>query len=281
MSEMVPDLPDYCWSADTTCVPDWDAWLIPPDPEADPPVEGVPLYSDEQKARAIALAGQSLRALTGYRIGGCPIVVRPCSGNCSEATWRTYPVEGGGGSTPWFPVNLGGTWLNIGCGCGRDCGCDGVRQIRLQGPVGVVETVKIDGATLDPSKYRLDPGGILVRTDGQGWPLCQNLSAADTEDGTWSVAYTPGAPVDGLGADACGLLAGEFVKACAGGDCSLPTNVVTVVRQGVTLGVGAFPEGKTGIRMVDAWLENVNPHGLRSPSIAWSPDLARNRVQGT
>jgi hypothetical protein len=279
---MVPDLPDFCWPVDLTCVPDWDAWEVPPDPDADPPVVGVPLYTEADKARAVALAGQTLRMLTGFRVGGCPITVRPCRAGCSEATWRTYPV-GGAGSTPWFPVSLGGRWLNIGCGCGGGrCSCSGVREIRLHGPASGIVSVKIDGATVDPTSYRLDPGGFLVRTDGEGWPLCQNLSAPDTEDGTWSVTYTPGAPVDGLGAYAGGLLAGQYVKACKDGTCDLPDTVTQIVRQGVsmTLGVGAFPEGKTGIRAVDAWIESVNPHNLTAPSIAWSPDLARTRVEG-
>lgn len=282
MSEMVPDLPDFCWPVDTSCVPDWDAWEVPPDPEADPPVVGVPLYTAEQKARAVALAGQSLRLLTGFRVGGCPITVRPCGPGCSEQNWRTYPV-GGPGSTPWFPVNLGGTWLNVSCGCAGGCDCTSLREVRLYGPASGVVEVKVDGSVLDPSDYRLDGGGVLVRTDGGTWPLCQNLSAPDTEPGTWSVTYTPGAPVDGLGAYAAGLLAGQYVRACTGGQCDLPSSVTRIVRQGVelTLGVGAFPEGKTGIREVDAWLEAVNPHALKAPSSVMSPDRRPPRVQGT
>lgn len=133
MTVQLPELPDFCWPVDTACVPDWDAWEVEPDPEADPPVEGVPVYTDAEKGRAVSLAGQTLRALTGYRVGGCPVTVRPCRAGCSEQTWRTYPAVGYSGSTPWYPVSLGGRWLNIGCGhagaaaaraC-RRCGCTG------------------------------------------------------------------------------------------------------------------------------------------------------------
>lgn len=280
MSEMLPELPDFCWPVDTSCVADWDAWEVDPDPEAGEP--GVPRYTAEAKARAISLAGQTLRMLTGYRVGGCPVTVRPCSRGCREQTWRTYPA-GGPGSTPWFPVSLGGTWLNVSCGHGAPCGCTGLREVRLDGPASVVLEVKVDGAVLDPTAYRLDRGGRLVRLDGGTWPLCQDLSLADDAAGTWSVTYLPGAQVDGLGAYVAGVLAGEYVRACTDGECRLPTGVQTIARQGVTmtLGVGAFPEGKTGIREVDAWIERWNPHGLRAPSQVYSPDLRRHRKMRT
>lgn len=274
----IPDLPDYCWPADLSCVPDWNDWEVEPDPEADPPVEGVPLYTDAEKARAVALAGQTLRMLTAFRVGGCPITVRPASKRCTELTWRTY-VVGGAGGAPWQPVNIGGSWLNIACGHGSVCGCLGLREVRLYGQASSVSEVKVDGMVLDPTAYRLDLGARLVRTDGEDWPLCQDLAAPDTEPGTWSVTYTPGAAVDGLGAHAAGILAGEFVKACSGMECSLPANVTQIARNGVTmtLGLGTFPDGKTGIREVDLYVERWNPYGHKTAPLVWSPDLARPR----
>lgn len=279
----VPDLPEFCWPVDTSCVPDWDAWEVTPNPSADPPVVGVPKYTADAKARAISLAGQSMRLLTGFRIGGCPITVRPCSQGCGEQTWRTYPVRGASGSTPWYPVSLGGQWLNIGCGHTGGCACSTLHEVTLYGQVGAVTTVRVDGAVLDPTAYRVD-GARLVRTDGEPWPLCQNLDAPDTEPETWSVTYTPGAPVDGLGAWAAGVLAGEYVQACTpGGQCRLPSTVIQTVRLGVTqtFAPGAFPDGKTGIREVDSYLEAVNPNGLQGPPMVWSPDLARPRTTGS
>ena len=275
---VLPDLPDFCWPVDTSCVSDWDEWEVEPDPEAVPPEVGVPRYTAEQKARAVSLAGQTLRVLTGFRVGGCPVTVRPCRAGCREQTWRAYPVAGVG-VAPWHPVSLGGTWLNVGCGHAGGCGCTSVSEVRLYGQASAVTEVRVDGAVLDPSAYRLDSGGRLVRTDGDAWPLCQDLTAPDTEPGTFSVTYTPGAPVDGLGAYVAGVLAGEFVRACTDGECRLPTGVQTIARQGVTmtLGIGAFPEGKTGIREVDAYLERWNPNGLRGPSQVYSPDLRRPR----
>jgi hypothetical protein len=282
----MPDLPDFCWPVDVSCVPDWDTWAVEPDPDADPPVVGVPLYSDADKDRAIALAGQTLRFLTGYRVGGCPTLVRPCRKTCGSRTWRTYDAAWSGGSgaqVPWWPVDMGGTWLNIGCGCGGGgCSCTHVSEVRLYGPVGAVVEVKVDGEVLTPQiDYRVDPGGRLVRL-GAEWPLCQDLNLADTEEGTWSVSYTAGAPVDGLGAWVAGILAGEYVRACSGGECRLPTGVTQIIRDGVnmTIGAGVFPGNLTGIREVDAWVARWNPTGLRSPAVVWSPDRRGPRSMG-
>jgi hypothetical protein len=56
--------------------------------------------------------------------------------------------------------------------------------------------------------------------------------------------------------------------------------VTQVVRNGVTvtLAPGSFPNGKTGVREVDAYLERWNPSGRRGPPMTvWSPDLRRPR----
>jgi hypothetical protein len=281
--EDAPDFPDSCWPVDVSCVPFWDDTItIPADAEADPPVveHEEAVYSDRQKAYAVSLAGQTMRMLTAYRVGGCPITVRPCRRSCVWPAWQTYPVRGYNGSSPWVPVNLGGTWINIGCGHDGGCGCSGVSEVSLHGPASAVTEVKVDGVALDAAAYRLDTGGRLVRVDGEEWPICQNLDAPDSEVGTWSVTYRQGVTVDGIGALAAGALAGQYVKACIGAECDLPSTVTQVVRNGVTvtLAPGSFPNGKTGIKTVDAYLERWNPTGLRSaPMAVWSPDIHRPR----
>ncbi|UQS95169.1 adaptor protein [Pseudanabaena phage Pam4] len=251
-------LPDPCWPVDVSCVTDWSSTD----------------YTDDQRALAVALAGETMRMLTGYRVGGCAVQVRPCRAGCGEdQTWRTAR-----GAFPWVPVSLGGTWLNVGCGHDGGCGCTTLAAVTIPGAYAVTE-VLLDGVVLDPTAYRLDPGGILWRTDGDVWPLCQDLREPVTGQGTWAVTYLPGVPVDGLGARAAGILAGEYLTACAGGECRLPQGVTQVVRQGVTLTLtpGTFPNGRTGIQAVDVYLERWNPHGLRSPSVVASPDRRRPR----
>jgi hypothetical protein len=48
-----------------------------------------------------------------------------------------------------------------------------------------------------------------------------------------------------------------------------------MTRQGVTftLAPGLFPNGLTGIRVIDAYILSINPHGLKEQPSVWSPDL--------
>jgi hypothetical protein len=91
--------------------------------------------------------------------------------------------------------------------------------------------------------------------------------------GSFTVTYTQGIPVDGLGAAAAGRLAVEFAKACGTGDCALPPNVVSITRQGVTMDIasGAFPGNVTGIREVDAYIRMVNPFLVTAKAGVYSP----------
>lgn len=244
---VTPDLPDYCWPVDEGCCAELDQ------------------YTAAVQDRAKAMAGQTLRTLTAYRVGGCAITVRPCRQAC-----RGYGAVG--------PTNWNGTWFN--CYCTDECGCGALNQVTLPAPVGRVDKVQIDGVLVPASSYRVDDGTHLVRTDGLAWPGCQDLAADDDEDGAFAVTYLNAVPVDGLGAFAAGILACEYAKACSGGKCRLPSGVVSIARQGISmeLGTGAFPGGLTGIREVDAYIEGVNPYRLKTAPQVWTPDMALVRT---
>lgn len=82
-------------------------------------------------------------------------------------------------------------------------------------------------------------------------------------------------PVDALGARAGGVLAVEFLKLLTSDKkCRLPSSVTNVSRQGLTFEVtrGMWPEGKTSIPEVDAYLMLWNPHGLKTRPRVWVPD---------
>ena len=275
--EPIPPVNDYCWPVDTSSCADWDAETGDP---------AVPLYSDEVKARAVALAAMTLRMLTGYRVGGCPITVRPCRKPCSGInTWRVAPlsvgsIPGAVSSGSFTPLPVGGQWVNMPCGCTlEDCSCGAMCEVALPGPVGRVDAVTLDGAVIDPTAYRVDNHHLLVRTDGECWPTCQDLSAAPDQPDTFAVTYLNAVEVDAVGAYAAGLLACEYAKASIGKQCALPSNVTRVVRHGVALDLstGVFPSNQTGIREVDGWVRRWNPHGLNAASTVWSPDLRRPR----
>jgi hypothetical protein len=247
---------DCAWDLDPGCLTaEWEA--------TDPEVQ----------VRAQGLATAALRRLSGYRVGGCPITVRPCLRSCSSTGW--YAGRG------WGPTQLvDGTWVNS-CGCQTDCSCTALCEVTLAGPVGPVSWVKVDGVEISVDDYRID-GSRLVWTGSTDcpWPICQDMAAADTEPGTFAVRYLNGHAPDSLAAYAAGVLAMEFAKACTGSKCRLPASVTAVSRQGVSFEVaaGTFTSGFTGIREVDAWIGLWNPDNLRQVSTVWSPDLRRPRV---
>lgn len=245
------DYPTLCWPVDHGCCDNWND------------------YPPEVQNRADALAAQTMRMLTGYSVGGCPVTLRPCSISCASqaAGWDWV------GSTFTPHINGLGQWVNA-CGCSGGCGCVALSTVRLGG-YGTVTEVKVDGAVLPPTSYRVQNGSDLVRLDGGDWPACQDMALDDTQVGTFSVKIQRGAAVDGLGSYAAGVLACEYAKSCSGQKCRLPANATNVVRQGIAIDLtpGAFPSGLTGIREVDLVIQRYNPHGLKMPSMIWSPDV--------
>lgn len=255
-------MPDDCaWPIDSGCLSaDWDAL----DPEV--------------QERAVGLATATLRRLSGYRVGGCPIVVRPCIRSCWEVSFAAY-------GPGWRPTQTAdGTWINT-CGCRSDCSCTELCEVVLAPPVGPVSWVKVDGIEIPATDYRIDNGNRLVWT-GAGecpWPVCQDMAAADTEPGTFAVRYLNAHAPDALAAYAAGVLAMEFAKACSGSKCRLPNTVTSVTRQGVSfeLAAGAFPSGMTGIREIDAWIGLWRPEGSPTrASTVWWPGARTPRVVG-
>lgn len=270
LAETIPASLNLCWPVN------WDA--CPSDVMDD--------ITPEVMALSEALAAQTLRMLTGYRVGGCSVTVRPCNRSCVPGSWLTAGdpganfagVFGGGfGFSPYVGAN--GQWMNA-CGCAGDgCSCTKVHEVLLPTSVGVgrVDSVVLDGVTLDPSTYRIDNSNRLVRTDGEDWPVCQDMNKDSGED-TFLVTYLDGNPVDGVGAYVAGTLAAEFAKACVNKDCALPANVQSITRQGVTLELDPemFTGGITGVRTVDSYIRIWNPTSAL-PSGIYSPDAPKGR----
>lgn len=260
--EVVPPFGGCVWPVDTACfTAEWDA------------------FSAGVQARAKALASATLERLTGYRVGACPITVRPCKPSCASAA---SPYVSAFGNTAFQPqINPLGQWINS-CGCQQDCSCTSLCELKLPGPVGRVDEVRLDGVSMADTLYRVDNGNLLVYigTDDCPWPSCQDMALPDTAVGTLSITYLNAYPVDSLGAYAMGVLSMEYGRACAGNNCRLPAGVTMIVRQGISMEVvsGAFPSGMTGIREVDTFLALWNPDGLSRQATVWSPGQHRPRV---
>lgn len=241
-----------------TCVPPWEidpgccaAWCN---------------YDENLQDRAIALAWNTLSALTAGRVGRCPTTVRPC---------LQPPCDACAG---WWinPVIYNGRWYNNICGMSPRCSCERMCEIVLPGPVAALTSVNLDGVEIDLGAFRVDNGNRLVRQDGTCWPSCQNMNAPEGDVGTLTVTYVPGIEPDASGLWAAGVLACEYAAACSSGKCRLPSGVTAIARQGVSmvLSTELFPGGLTGIREVDAYVYSVNPNRLKVAPMVWSPDLA-------
>lgn len=117
--------------------------------------------------------------------------------------------------------------------------------------------------------YRLTLSGWLERTDGQGWSVC---------DGDTVITYQFGRPPPAGGRDAAIALAFELGREQTGdSNCRLPSNVVSITRQGVTYEMQAATEFqallRTGVPEVDRWLAAVNPNSRPQSARVWSPDI--------
>jgi hypothetical protein len=231
--------------------------------------------------QAVQAATEILWALSGRRFGPCPVTIRPCQAGCADlpASWVQVPIAG----VTWpTPVLYGGAWYNLTCaGCGATCSCTELSEARLPAPATVLE-VRLDGAVLPAGAWRVDDWRLLVRTDGGRWPACQDLTAPDSEPGTWAVDLEVGEPVGELGQFAVGELACELLRAFRGEDCRLPANVTSLARQGVSIELPSpallREQGLLGLPWCDRFIQAANPHRLLARSRTFSVDHPPWRV---
>lgn len=262
--------PLYTPSADSTC----------------PPCEALESLPAADRQRVEEMTVDLLWNWTRRKFGLCTEEVRPCRITCTNEVATFWGREHGGGSIPqvsgWTPALVGGEWFNIWCGaCGISkctCGENDSRALVLPGPVHSVTEVIVDGSVLDPSAYRLRKG-TLWRTDGQGWPDCNDPVADPLAPNSpaWTITYKRGYEVPQGGQIAAYTLACELSMAlCGDSGCSLPQRVQSITREGVTMsildGFEGLEEGKTGIWDIDAWITSVTMD-RPSPPRVYSPDL--------
>jgi hypothetical protein len=235
---------------------------------------------------AVQAAADVLYALTGRHLGLCQLTIRPCRRDCYGGSWPFLQNWWEMGVWP-RPVFYSGAWYNLTCGqCTTGCSCSVVSEALMPAPVAEILEVKIDGVILDPSAYRVDNWRLLVRTDGGMWPICNDLSKADTEVGTWSVTLTYGEQVSPLGDMALGELATQFAKLLAcDEDCLIGKPVQQLIRQGVTMNFldpnALFAHGMTGLYLCDLFVSVENPHGLVAPSWVYDVDDPGFRITNT
>lgn len=183
-----------------------------------------------------------------------------------------------------------------GCGGGYDrCACGGVSEYMLPGyPVIGVDQVIVDGVIIPPERYRVDNAMMLVYLPDldapgepiSGWPRYQRADWPTTEQGTWQVSYTYGGAPPAIGRTAAALLGCEYALGMTGDDrCSLPSGTIQATRQNLTIAVldpsTVFPEARTGLPLVDLWLESLRYDDEHRPASVWVPGRSKGARRRT
>lgn len=203
-------------------------------------------------------------------------------GGCEEdAVLRSFPPMPGTGIWPYSPSwGACSCWAYAGWLDGRPyptpwTGLHIAVPTSVQLPrVPVTQVTEVTVAGEVFLGWELGPNGWLTRTDGQGWNVC----AGDTE-----VTYRFGDPPPAGGRDAAVEFGVEILLEQAGSDeCRLPPNTVSVTRQGLTMELQSTdrPDFRTGLPLVDMWLEAVNPYRRPQSAQVWSPDVPRLMKRG-
>jgi hypothetical protein len=222
------------------------------------PCEDLP-GSPEQQLAAVDAARLLLWSRTGRRLGVC-------------ATTEAYVSPGGGYDCGRPYMTDDRLWHNGGVP-GRNC------AIWLENtPVVAVDSVTIEGQTVDPSTYRVE-GSKLVRR-GQCWPANSiEWPIPTTVTYRWGVPIDVSSPLWGLVSAAMGEVAFEIATAMCGGECRLPSRAITVTRYGATVQLQdpqqTIDNRLLGLELADQLILTVNPARRQQRSRVYSPDMPR------
>lgn len=153
----------------------------------------------------------------------------------------------------------------------------GVDGIPLRGPNTEVVGIMIDGVPLAASEWRLLNEHYLIRLGGESWPTHNDLTAALGAEGTWTIQYRFGPPVDYLARQAAIELACHLAADFTDGASDLPTGARSVNLQGVAVDLesraDALRDGDAGLPMVMRFLAIHAPDGRYGPAVE-SPELS-------
>lgn len=257
--------------------PPCGAWCVPEDLRCS--TDEAPISHDDA-VEMIEMASSVLYEFTQHRWPGvCEAVIRPCAersrvGVPIPSSWRLpWPMVPG----QWSGSGLRGDWGWCGCWRGGSCGCTTISEIDLKNDIVEVTEVKVNGEILETSEYELQAGRYLVAIPPRSWPCCQHLDRSDDDDGTMSIAVRFGAAPPRTGRTVAAALACEMAKAFGiiTGNCSLDDAARSVARQGVTIVRGdpleLFPNGMTGVRRVDLWIQSVVQGSQHRPGVFHVP----------
>jgi hypothetical protein len=144
-------------------------------------------------------------------------------------------------------------------------------RIRLrQQPVRKIVSLSLGGSAIPSGSYFLRNGSDLVVNTG----TC-NFSLCDAPEVTYKYGVAP----PSAGKLAALDLANELVKGYNGEACELPSNVVSIQRQGVSIEMfdpaDFLDRGRIGLYSVDLFIAVSNSAKANKPAKVFSPDKPR------
>lgn len=254
-----------------TCVP-WATFEDAPDSITS-------LYDVDPDAVDLAfqIASDVLFELSGRRYPGiCTDSIRP------QSQWRRSDRR------EWWGPNVDATgevarWGFCSCNRGRETGCAWVPEVKLPGhPVQRASiVVKIDGAIF--TAWDLHDGRYLVRTDGLGWPCCQNMLVGDDQIDTFSINYTFGLMPD-LGGKQSAIQFGSALFVEMNPEfrarCGVTPRTTRLTRAGTTQELDTVADmltnGLTGCKFADMWLSSKRFGQTHRPATVIRPGRHRS-----
>ena len=177
-------------------------------------------------------------------------------------TRTVYPISNG---HPCGPGMLRNSWYS-----GDSMFLD---PIPLPGPSTAVTQVKIDGVVLNASEYGIYEGNCLFRRVGS-WPTSNDITKANTEEGTFTITYSFGNAPTRITVMATVELVCQMMKDPT--TLSRLRGVTSANVQGVSVSLDAAEDAEAlGIPAVGRFLDRFAPRGLGALGV-WTPELDNN-----
>ncbi len=151
----------------------------------------------------------------------------------------------------------------------------GADVIPIPGLDPTIDSVKIDGATLDPSAYKMVDGEFLLRVEG-AWPTSNSLTKASSDEGVFELTWTYGPTVDWITRQAAIEMACELLSSATSGKSHLPKGVTSANIQGAAVEIRESIEGgdesTAGMERVRRFYATYC-RGGEARSGVWTPEL--------
>lgn len=142
--------------------------------------------------------------------------------------------------------------------------------IPLAGPSTTILEIIIDGEVLDPTEYGLYNGNNLFRRQ-RAWPTYNDIAKLPGEDGTFTIRFTFGDPIDRITTQATVELVCQMMNDAQ--VLSRLRGITSANVQGVSVSLDAAEEALAlGIPSVGRFLDRYAPRGIGALGV-WSYEL--------